>query len=61
MVKLKALCIERDVDGKRVIRIDWDNDQHQRVVIEDDSPKAIAHAMKTARSFLMNDMIQEDT
>lgn len=59
MVKLKEIWIEQGNGRERAIRLDWDNDQHQRIEIEDDSPKAVAHALKIAGSFVANVMVQE--
>ena len=45
MTTLKKIWIELDVGEERAIRIDWKNDRHQRIKIEDDSPEAVARAL----------------
>ena len=56
MAKLSAIWLERNLSvdcKKQAIRIDWDNDRHQRIVIDSDSPDAVAHALKEA-GFMVN-------
>lgn len=48
MAKLEKIWIEHDDDEKRTIRIDWDNDRHQRVPIKGATPQAVGHALKEA-------------
>lgn len=48
MTTLKKLWIEHNFGEKRAIRIDWKNDRHQRIEIEDGTPEAVARALKEA-------------
>jgi hypothetical protein len=52
VARLKKIWIEHDFGQKRAIRIDWKNDRHQRVEIEDDSPEAVSRALRTAAELL---------
>lgn len=52
MTTLKKLWIEHEFGEKRAIRIDWKNDRHQRIEIVDDSPEAVARALKEAGSLV---------
>lgn len=52
MAKLKKIWIEHFVGDQPAIRIDWDNDRHQRVEIKGDSPEAVAIALKEAGSLV---------
>jgi hypothetical protein len=60
VAKLKALWIERDlaeIGEKEAIRIDWDNDRHQRIVIEGDDPESVSRALKEAGSLIAAEMV----
>ena len=48
MTTLKKIWIEHGFGEKRAIRIDWKNGRHQRIEIEDNSPEAVARALKDA-------------
>lgn len=61
MVKLKNIWIENDFGEKQAIRIDWDNDQHQRIEIAENTPEAVAHALKVAGSLVNAEMVQKKT
>ena len=52
MAKLKKIWIEHDFGEKRAIRIDWNNDRHQRIEFEDETPEAVARALKEAGSLV---------
>lgn len=52
MTTLKKIWIDHDFGEKRAIRIDWKNDRHQMIVIEDDTPEAVARALKEAGSLV---------
>ena len=45
MAKLEKIWIEHDDGEKRAIRIDWDNDRHQRVPIKGATPQAVSLAL----------------
>lgn len=60
MAKLKALWIERDlaeIGEKEAIRIDWDNNWQQRVVLKGDTPEALSRAFKEAGAIVAADMV----
>ncbi|NCU32998.1 MAG: hypothetical protein EOM23_08735 [Candidatus Moranbacteria bacterium] len=60
MAKLKALWIEIDlaeIGGKKAIRIDWDNDRHQRIVIEGDDPESVSRSLKKAGSLIAAEIV----
>lgn len=48
MATLEKIWIENFKSMRPAIRIDWDNDRHQRVEIKDDTPEAVAEALKEA-------------
>lgn len=52
MTTLKKIWIEHGFGEKLAIRIDWKNGQHQRIVIEDDTPEAVARSLKEAGSLV---------
>ena len=52
MVKLKKIWIEHDFGEMRAVRIDWDNDRHQRVEIKGSTPQDIARALKKAGALI---------
>jgi len=52
VAKVKEIWIEHDFGEKRAIRIDWDNDRHQRIVIEDGTPESVARALERAGSLV---------
>ena len=58
MATLKKIWIEHESGHKRVIRLDWDNDRHQRVEIETITPKAVYRALKEAGSLVAAEMVQ---
>ena len=53
MAKLKNLWVEHRSTEKKAICIDWDNDRHQRVEIESDTPEDVAWALDEA-SYLIS-------
>ena len=57
MAKLEKIWIEHDDGEKRAIRIDWDNDRHQRVVIQDVTPQEVGHALKEAVGIVIADHV----
>ena len=48
MAKLERISIEKPLglNGKRGIRIDWDNDRHQEIEIEGDTPKDLIETLQ---------------
>lgn len=48
MATLKKIWVEENEKGNSAIRIDWDNDRHQRVEIEGDTPESVSAALKEA-------------
>lgn len=54
MAKLEKIWIEQNADSK-AIRIDWDNDRHQRIEIEGDQPKDLIKAMAFAVRLLKSE------
>ena len=52
MAKLKKIWIEHNFGEKRAIRIEWNNDRHQRIEIEDETPEAVVRALKEAGSLV---------
>ena len=45
MAKLKKIWIDNDWPVGKSIRIDWDNDRHQAVVITGDTPEDVSYAL----------------
>ena len=58
MAKLKKIWIEHEFGLKKAIRIDWDNDRHQRVEIKDGSPESVAMALKEAGSLVNTERVR---
>jgi hypothetical protein len=58
MAKLKKIWIEHDFGEKRAVRMDWDNDRHQRIEIEASTPESVARALKDAGSLVAAEMAQ---
>ena len=52
MAKLDKIWIEHDDGEKWAIRIDWDNDRHQRVPIKGVTPQAVSLALREAGYFI---------
>jgi hypothetical protein len=52
MAKLQKIWIEHHFGEERAVRIDWDNDNHQRVEIESNAPESVARALKDAGSLV---------
>ena len=51
--KLKNIWLEPDIyDGMCAIRIDWDNDRHQRIVIESLKPDDVLLAFRNVVQLL---------
>ena len=51
MAKLERIWVERDladIGENEAIRIDWDNDRHQRIEIKGDEPKDLIKALDFA-------------
>ena len=64
MAKLKEMWVETDlskVDDSTptAIRIDWDNDRHQRIEIKGRSPLQVISALKRAALALEEDLYKE--
>ena len=63
MTKLNRIWIERDLsettkDTNIAIRIDWDNDRHQRIVIKDDTPSGVSMALEEAVALVNAERVQ---
>jgi len=58
LAKLKEIWIENESGLKKYIRIDWDNDRHQRVEIKGDSPESVAMALKEAGSLINSERVR---
>jgi len=58
MAKLKRIWIERDladIGCKEAIHIAWDNDRHQRIELEGDTPKDMIKALDFAVRLLKSE------
>lgn len=63
MAKLDRIWIERDaagIESNEAMRIDWDNDRHQRIEIKGDEPKDIIKALDFAVRLLKSEMANEE-
>ena len=61
MAKLKEIWIERDLAGiseKEAIRIEWDNDRHQRIKVYGSRPIDLIHAFQQAVMVLENELAE---
>ena len=59
MAELKKFWIERNVvefKGNDAIRVDWDNDRHQRIEISGGSPKDVIQALGFAVRLLKSEL-----
>lgn len=56
MTNSVKIWIERDSGVDRAIRVDWDDDWHQRVKIDDATPQAMIRALRDTAQ-LINDRI----
>lgn len=64
MAQLKDIWIERDLadvddDSPKALRIDWDNDRHQRIEIKGDEPVDLIKALDFAVRLLKSEMIDK--
>lgn len=59
MTKLERIWIEKDLDNE-AIRIDWDNDRHQRIEIKGNEPKDLIKALDFAVRLLKSEMIDKE-
>lgn len=64
MAKLKRIWVERDLskideETNDAIRIDWDNDRHQRIEIKGGSPLQVITALKNAALMLEEELYKE--
>jgi len=55
MTKLMSIWLE---PGGKAIRIDWDNDRHQRIELTSGSPEGVAKALKEAGSLVNAERVQ---
>jgi hypothetical protein len=63
MVKLDRIWIERGLSGSgenEAIRIDWDNDRHQRIEIKGNEPKDLIKALDFAVRLLKSETIDKE-
>ena len=57
MIKLKNIWLEKDYDQIKnvAIRIDWNNDRHHCITLNDETPESIIIALKYALKLLIQD------
>ena len=63
MTKLERIWIERDLAStgeNEAIRIDWNNDRHQRIEIKGNEPKDLIKALDFAVRLLKSEMIDKE-
>lgn len=63
MTKLERIWIESGLGstgGNEAIRIDWDNDRHQRIEIKGDKPEDLIKALDFAVRFLKSEMMDKE-
>lgn len=48
MAELKSLWVEKDGDSPVAIRIDWDNERHQRIPVYGLSPEFVIVTLRRA-------------
>lgn len=58
MAKLKKIWIEHNSNQNPAIRIDWDNDRHQRIEIYGSKPFHLINAFKKAALALEEELIE---
>lgn len=60
MTKLLNISLERNELTPNAIRVDWDNDRHQRVVIKDNNPLEVVNALKKLTRLLEEEIYYKD-
>lgn len=58
MAQLERIWIEHHANSKPAIRIDWDNDRHQRIEVKDTRPEGVANALKEAGALVNAERVQ---
>lgn len=60
MAKLEEIWIENHANSNPAIRIDWDNDRHQRIEIRGRNPLHVIEALKLAELELKAELHNEE-
>jgi len=59
MAKLDEIWIENHANSNPEIRLDWDNDRHQRIEIKGRNPLHVIEALKIAELELKSELYNE--
>ncbi len=60
MAKLEKIWVETHANSNPAIRMDWDNDRHQRIEIKGRNPLQVIEALKLAELELKSELHNEE-